>query len=170
MGELSVHMCEEFITFADGGELLGKLKKTSIHPRGLEAFVKVSYEMQGTVAYQTFLKGVVAGASLAFGPPGEPRTDLEEGSPTDPILHSTAELTGDGTGEAAPPAADDLALFVDAHPHKFAPGGEFSPDPAVSETIVPSAESIAAVGETIAPVSESPAAVASPEASGAVSP
>lgn len=61
MAELSVHMCEDSITFAHGGELLGKLKKTSVDPRGLEGFVKVNYSMQGTVAYQTFLQGVVAG-------------------------------------------------------------------------------------------------------------
>ena len=87
-------MCEDAITFADGGQLLGKLNKTSVDPRGLEGFVKVNYSMQGTVAYQTFLQGVVAGLSLAFGPAGEPRTDLEEGS-------DTVELTGDGTGQAA---------------------------------------------------------------------
>ena len=74
-------------------------------------------------------------------------------------------------------ADDDLALYVDAHPHKFTPGGEFSPEPAVTETIVPSTETPAAVGESVPQVSESalavdesPAAVANPEASGAASP
>ena len=95
MAELSVHICEDAITFVDGDEFLGKLKKTSVDPRGLQAFVKVNYSMQGTVGYQSFLQGVVAGVSLAFGPAGEARTDLEEAS-------LTGELTGDGSGETIP--------------------------------------------------------------------
>jgi hypothetical protein len=165
VAELSVHFSEDAITFADGGQLLGRLKKTSVDPRGLEGFVKVNYTMQGTVAYQTFLQGVVAGLSLAFGPAGEARTDLEEASPTD-------ELTGDGSGETIPELLPGEIVVPGHTVRDFMPvqsidsggvaavpivGDETggltpprSPEAAVSETIVPS-------GETIVPVSELPA-------------
>lgn len=163
MGELSVHFCEDAITFADGGEFVGRLKNTSVDSRGLEEFVKLNYSMQGNVKYQSFLQGVVAGLSLAFGPTGEPRADLEEISPTDDIGHSVVELTGDGTGQAAP---------------ELLPGEIVVPGHTVIDGITVGTVADEEHGaltpsrspETIVPVSESQAAVASPDASGTVSP
>jgi hypothetical protein len=173
VAELSVHFSEDAITFADGGELLGKLKKTSVDPRGLEGFVKVNYTMQGTVAYQTFLQGVVAGLSLAFGPAGEPRADLEEISPTVAEQILSGELTAADLellpGEIVVPepakelqsiSADEVGTVESVLAGtEVQHGGLTTSRSPENETIVPSAETPAAVGETIVPVSESPAAV-----------
>lgn len=171
MADLSVHFCEDAITFADGGEFLGKLKKTSVDPRVLDAFVKVNYSMQGTVAYQTFLQGVIAGLSLAYGPTGEPRAVLEEISPAVAEQILSGELTAADLellpGEIVVPgqtvidgktvqAIESAGVAAADGPEEQHGGLTPSRSP---ETIVPSAESPAAVGETIVPVSESPAAV-----------
>jgi len=162
VGELSVRFSEQEIVFADDGVFVGKLSKSSIQPDGLQLFVEQYNELLGSVKYQPWLRGVMAGLSLAFGVPTAPRLDAEEISPTD-------ELTGDGSGESAPPLgvgeiakSGELDLVVDGLPH----GGLTPSRSPESETIVPSAETPAAVGETIVPVSASQEAASSDEHGG----
>lgn len=150
-------MSEQEIVFADDGVFVGKLSKSSIQPDGLQLFVEQYNELLGSVKYQPWLRGVMAGLSLAFGVPTSPRLDPEEISPTDDIEHSVVELTGDGSGEAAPPLGSVVAS--EETPGLTPPGSPGSPGnaAAVGETIVPVSESPAAVGESIPAVSESPA-------------
>lgn len=175
----SLSVTEDAIVFSNEGKLVGKLYKHQMHPQNIAEFTKANYNLQGTVKYDAWIAGAFAGLSLLLGEHMIGPEDRQE-------LESAVELTGDGTGQAA--AELQQSEVTEVTQKRFVPDGNpvdlktpavaseetrrLTPpgSPAVSETIVPSAESPAAVGETIAPVSESPAAVATPEASGAASP
>lgn len=75
MGILSVHVCEDSILIADEEKAIGRLMKAMVHPVGLEAFLKTNYNLQGSVNYQSWLSGVLAGAVLIVGPPALPSED-----------------------------------------------------------------------------------------------
>jgi len=72
-----VHFCETEIVFAVDGDIAGRLLNSNCHPEGLAAFKRTNYELQGSVGYQSFLQGTLAGLVLAFGPYGE-RRDPED--------------------------------------------------------------------------------------------
>ena len=175
--------------FSNGAEVVGKLYKRQMDPKNIAEFQKANYAVQGTVKYDAWIAGAFAGLSLLLGEHmigpedrEELTGELEVGSPTDPILHSTVELTGDGSGVAAVPV-------VDEETRGLTPPG--SPEVA-SETIVPSAETPAVseshggltpsrspevASETIVPTAELPAVSEEPRvgdtgniAAGAASP
>ena len=166
MGSLSVHVCEDSILIAHEEKAIGRLMKASVHPVGLEAFLKTNYNLQGSVNYQSWLSGVLAGAVLILGPPALPSEDPAATAGPDPELlpgeiivpgHTVhngqvVQSVADVTAAAPSPVVDDLAAYVEAHPHKFAPGGEFAAEPAAK------ADEIA------------PAPAPAPEASGSRSP
>lgn len=109
MSELSVHICESSITFARDGRPAAVLPRNSVDPEGLSKFQNQNYQLMGSVGHQQYLEGVFAGLQVAFGPPTEALVELANGA--DP-----------------PQSASDLDLYVDAHPHKFGPDGEFVND------------------------------------------
>ena len=93
--------------------------KDRLHPVGFEAFLKANYNVQGSVGYQTWLSGVLAGAVLIIGPPALPSED---------------EVVAAGSKAA------DLTL------NSLVPDDPTTESPAaVGETIVPVSESPAAV-------------------------
>ena len=65
---MSVHICEDSVAFVRDGELAGVMPIEAIHQEGLELFKKQNYELQGSVGYSTYLKGVLSGLTLAYGP------------------------------------------------------------------------------------------------------
>lgn len=77
MSEVSVQFNEAEIVFAVDGEVAGRLLNSNCHPEGLAEFKRTNYDLQGSVVYQPFLRGTVAGLVLAFGPYGH-RPDAEE--------------------------------------------------------------------------------------------
>ena len=161
----SLKITEDAVEFSNEGELVGKLYKRQMDPQNIAAFAKANYNLQGTVKYDAWVAGAFAGLSLLLGEHMIGPEDLE--------------LTGDGSGEAAPELLPGEIVVpgqtvIDGITVGTAANGEHggltpsrSPE---NETIVPSAESSADAGETIVPVPESPAAVASPEASGTALP
>lgn len=76
MSELSVHFCEDSITFVRDGELAGVMPIEAIHQEGLELFRKQNYELQGSVGYSAYLAGVLSGLTLAYGPPSFQRVSV----------------------------------------------------------------------------------------------
>lgn len=191
MALLSVHVCEDSIIITDEEEekAIGRLMKDRLHPVGLHAFLQANYNLAGSVNYQSWLSGVLAGAVLILGPPALPSEDQTAAATADPdpellpdeiivpghtvhngeVVQSPAEVT------AATPSAvvDDLAAYVDAHPHKFAPGGDFAAAPAAKADEIEPAPAVDELtgdgtGQSLAPIVE-PSAPA-PEASGSGSP
>lgn len=76
MSDLSVHFCEDSITFVRDGELAGVMPIEAIHQEGLELFRKQNYELQGSVGYSAYLAGVLSGLTLAYGPPSLQRVPV----------------------------------------------------------------------------------------------
>ena len=162
---MSLKITEDAIEFSNEGEIVGKLYKRQMDPENIATFSTLNYAVQGTVKYDAWIAGAFAGLSLLLGEHIIGPEDRQE-------LEPTVELTGDGSGETISELLPGEIVVPGHTVHNFQPvqsidsGGVAavpivgeetggltpprSPEAAVSETIVPS-------GETIVPVSESPA-------------
>jgi hypothetical protein len=65
---LSVSVTDVGLVFERDG-MRAALPNEQLDERGLDEFRKLNYELQGTVGYQHFVDGVMAGISLLMGPP-----------------------------------------------------------------------------------------------------
>lgn len=146
MGELRVQFSDDTVSFSDDGVIVGKLLKTSVHPDGLQLFVEQYNELLGSVKYQPWLRGAMAGLSMVFGPPIPARLDLEE--------VAQRRLVPDGD-----PGSLKTPETTEADTRGLTPLGSPENATTAAETIVPVSESPVVVGETIVPVFESPAVV-----------
>lgn len=176
MALLSVHDCGDSILIADEEKAIGRLPKKSLHPIGLEAFLKTNYNLQGSVNYQSWLSGVLAGAVLIFGPPALPSEDQTAAVPDPELLPGEIivpgqtvidgkvvqsvdglqasnieidELTGDGSGEAAKLATDG-GFVISTKNLPEDPGGilAISPENYGSLTAEPPAALVTGGGES----------------------
>jgi hypothetical protein len=99
LSDLSVHLCGEGIVISDGSELVGKISGDQLNAEALEIFVKQNYQLQGTVGYQDYLRGVVAGCSLWSG--------ILNGESAEKVADESA---GVATAEVATAVADVPAI------------------------------------------------------------
>lgn len=87
--------------------------KDQLHPVGYEAFLKANYNVQGSVGYQTWLSGVLAGAVLIIGPPALPSEDelTPSHSPEVETIVPPAEASA-AVGETIVPVSESPAVVA----------------------------------------------------------
>jgi len=124
-------MSEQEIIFSDDGVAVGKLLKSSVQPEGLQTFVEQYNDLLGSVKYQPWLRGVLAGLTLAFGVP-RPLPESSEAGVVSTEPAKERETSSDGHGGLTPSRSPE------------------------SETIVPVSESPAAVANPEASGAASP--------------
>ena len=100
--------------------MAGALLSHTWNPTGFEDFKRLNYGMQGNVHYQYFLQGVMAGIAVLAGPPIPTKIEIP--------IEAREQQTELPPGSSPAGSLDDLATYVDAHPHKFGPDGEFVND------------------------------------------
>lgn len=196
MGILSVHVCEDSILISDEEKAIGRLMKDRLHPVGLNAFLQANYNLQGSVNYQSWLSGVLAGAVLILGPPALPSEDQTAAATAGPdpellpgeiivpghtvhngqVVQSVADVTA-----AAGTVIDDknLSNMIDTLGEiaKNVGGSSVEPTgtaPAQETAATPSAAAGLPLGLALEPAAKAdeiaPAPAPAPEASGSGSP